>query len=212
MSTNIPSDSSFIVKYLFWKRVIDLIGSFSLLMLFSPVIFIISFILFIANKGTVFFIQPRAGIYGRQFYILKFKTMTDEKYKNGRLLSDFERTTFIGKILRESSLDELPQLFNVIKGDLSLVGPRPLLMDYLPRYSKEQSMRHLIKPGITGWAQINGRNKLSWEEKFTLDIYYLQNLSLLLDIQILLRTTVVCFNGNGVNASSTETMKEFCGS
>ena len=157
------------------KRILDFILSFSLLILISPVIVIIGIILSIQNQGTPFFVQERPGKNEKRFSIIKFKTMSDEKDKQGELLPDNERLTKLGSFVRKTSLDELPQLLNVLIGDMSLVGPRPLLFKYIPLYSKEQKRRHEVKPGITGWAQVNGRNTISWTKKFELDVYYVES-------------------------------------
>lgn len=195
----------------FFKRVFDFTASLLGLVLSMPFLIIVAILLFIANRGKVFFVQKRPGYKGRPFYVFKFKTMNDRKDSSGNLLPDAKRLTAIGKFVRKLSLDELPQLFNVIKGDISLVGPRPLLMEYLPLYSEEQARRHNVKPGITGWAQVNGRNKLSWEEKFMHDVYYVDHLSFALDMKIMWMTVGKVFKGDGVSSDSSATMEKFTG-
>ena len=194
------------------KRILDFILSFSLLLLFSPVIVIVGIVLSIQNQGTPFFVQERPGKNERKFSIIKFKTMTDDKDKRGELLPDNERLTKLGSFIRKVSIDELPQLINVLMGDMSLVGPRPLLFKYLPLYSKEQKRRHDVKPGITGWAQVNGRNTISWTKKFELDIYYVNNISFLLDLKILWMTIAKVIKKEGVNQSDSRPMQPFNGS
>jgi lipopolysaccharide/colanic/teichoic acid biosynthesis glycosyltransferase len=168
-------------------------------------------LLAIANKGKIFFIQARPGLYGQAFKIIKFKTMRDAYDANGNPLPDEVRLTKIGNLVRSASLDELLQLINVLKGDMSLVGPRPLLMQYLPRYSPEQARRHEVKPGITGWAQVNGRNAISWEEKFRLDVAYVDKQSYLLDVKILWMTFINVILRKGISADGHATMEEFRG-
>lgn len=162
--------------------------------------------------APILFKQQRPGLNGKPFQLYKFRTMTDKRDSAGKLMPDCERLTSFGRFLRKYSLDELPQLFNVIKGDLSLVGPRPLLMEYLPLYTKEQAKRHLVKPGITGWAQVNGRNAISWEEKFKLDVWYVENQTFLLDFKILFLTFWKVATSEGVNQSTNVTMESFKGS
>lgn len=180
-------------------------------MLLSPLIVIITILLMIVNKGSAFFFQERPGQHEKPIYIVKFKSMTDEKDANGKLLPDNQRLTKVGAFIRRFSLDEIPQLINVLKGDMSLVGPRPLLFKYLPLYSEEQRKRHLAKPGITGWAQVNGRNAISWSEKFRLDVYYQQNISFMLDVKILLLTVLKVLKSEGVNQSADRPMMPFNG-
>lgn len=170
------------------KRALDLLLSIIGLVVISPVFLGITVFLAIANNGKPFFIQKRPGFQGKIFSIVKFKTMNDKRDKNGNLLSDSDRLTSIGKFVRKTSLDEIPQLLNVIIGNMSLIGPRPLLTQYMHLYSPYQNRRHEVQPGITGWAQVNGRNAIDWDTKFNLDIYYVENLSLILDIKILLKT------------------------
>jgi lipopolysaccharide/colanic/teichoic acid biosynthesis glycosyltransferase len=169
-------------------------------------------ILLIANKGSIFFFQQRPGLNTQTFNIIKFKTMRDAFDKNGDPLPDHIRLTKVGKFIRSASLDELLQLINVLKGDMSLIGPRPLLMKYLPLYSKEQSRRHEVKPGISGWAQVNGRNAITWEEKFLLDIEYVNKISFVLDLQILWMTFLNVIKRKGISEEGQATMSEFMGS
>ena len=168
-------------------------------------------LLTIANLGSPFFIQTRPGKNGDYFNIIKFKTMNDKTDENGELYPDDIRLTTIGKIVRKTSLDELPQLLNVIKGDMSFVGPRPLLPEYLPLYSKEQARRHEVKPGITGWAQVNGRNAISWQEKFKLDVWYVDHQSFILDLKILFKTVKKIFISEGISAEGQATTTRFKG-
>jgi len=194
------------------KRVFDfVVASLSLLVLSIPLMLLT---LLIASKlgAPVFFCQVRPGLSGRAFTMAKFRTMTGERDGVGELLPDADRLTSFGRFLRASSLDELPELWNVLKGDMSLVGPRPLLMDYLPLYSAEQARRHEVRPGITGWAQINGRNALSWEEKFKLDVWYVDNRSMWLDIKILWLTVRKVLVRDGISAAGEATMPRFAGS
>jgi len=168
-------------------------------------------ILTISNQGSPFFFQVRPGLNNKLFKVIKFKTMNDKKDQFGHLLPDADRLTKLGSFIRKASLDEFPQLLNVLKGDMSLVGPRPLLVEYLPLYSKEQASRHLVKPGITGWAQVNGRNAISWEQKFILDVWYVENQSFLLDIKILFLTVLKVFMRDGISSADTVTMSKFTG-
>ncbi len=167
--------------------------------------------LYIANKGNPFFLQSRPGRNERIFKVIKFKTMNDCKDAQGNLLSDADRLTPIGRFVRKTSLDEIPQLINVIKGEMSLVGPRPLLVDYLPLYNETQRKRHDVKPGITGWAQVNGRNGISWEQKFENDVWYVQHVTFLLDLKIIIRTVGKVFKSEGISSSSSATMEKFSG-
>lgn len=192
------------------KRLLDLIVSICLLILLLPLLAIISLLIALQDGFPVLFRQKRPGKNEKIFEILKFRTM--KLQKPGMNLSDHERMTKLGTFLRKSSLDEIPQLFNVIKGDISLVGPRPLLTEYLPLYNQAQKKRHLVKPGITGWAQVNGRNAISWEEKFKYDIWYVENWSLLLDFKILIMTFFKVIKRSDVNANSNITMERFTGS
>ncbi|GHB54815.1 sugar transferase [Persicitalea jodogahamensis] len=195
----------------FGKRLLDVLVSFLGLVILSPFLVIIALLLAIANRDNPFFRQQRPGRGGKVFVLLKFKTMNDRRDDKGQLLPDAERLTGFGKIIRKTSLDELPQLWNVLKGDMSLIGPRPLLVEYLPLYSEEQSKRHLVRPGITGWAQVNGRNALSWEEKFAHNVWYVENLSLALDIKIIGMTIVKVFKGEGISSGTSVTMEKFRG-
>ena len=193
------------------KRVLDFTLSFILLILISPIIIIVGILLSIQNQGNPFFVQDRPGINEKRFRIIKFKTMTDEKDRQGKLLPDNQRLTKLGTIIRKFSLDELPQLFNVIIGRMSLVGPRPLLFKYLSLYSEEQKRRHSVRPGITGWAQVNGRNSISWTKKFELDIYYIDNISFLLDVKIIWLTIRKVLISEGVNQNDSCPMQPFTG-
>lgn len=196
----------------FFKRSLDIGVSFVLLTLASPLLLVTMLLLAINNNGSIFFIQRRPGYKSKPFNIIKFKTMNDRKDENGNLLPDHIRLTPLGKFVRKTSIDELPQLINVLKGDVSLIGPRPLLMEYLPLYSSEQARRHDVRPGITGWAQVNGRNTLSWEKKFEYDVYYVDNVSFLLDFKIFFLTILKIFKSEGVNSSTYATMEKFTGS
>ena len=181
------------------KRIVDLLLAAIGFLIISPVFGLLWLLLAVANKGAgAFFTQPRPGKDERIFRVIKFKTMTDERDAEGNLLPDAERLTKIGKFVRSTSLDEIPQLLNVIKGDMSLIGPRPLLVQYLPLYNSAQKRRHEVRPGITGWAQVNGRNAISWEEKFELDVWYVEHISLGLDIKIILRTIKNVFFREGI--------------
>jgi sugar transferase EpsL len=194
------------------KRSFDLIAVIPALVMLSPV-FIILFILNAIFLGTpVVYRQIRPGLNGAPFSIFKFRTMTEAVDANGVLLGDDARLTSFGRFLRNTSLDELPELFNVLKGDMSLVGPRPLLMQYLPRYTQEQARRHEVKPGMTGWAQVNGRNSITWEQRFQLDIWYIDNWSLALDIKIIFLTILKILKREGISQKGHATMSEFMGS
>ena len=194
------------------KPLADFLSAFVLLVLLSPIIVGSGLLLFLANRGKVFFFQQRPGLNVRPFTIIKFKTMRDAYDDKGAPLPDEVRLTKVGGFVRSASLDELLQLVNVLKGDMSLVGPRPLLMHYLPRYSKEQSRRHEVKPGITGWAQVNGRNAISWEEKFQLDVEYVDQQSFWLDLKILWMTLLNVIKRKDISADGHVTMGEFKGS
>ncbi|MEH7308403.1 sugar transferase [Neobacillus drentensis] len=194
------------------KRLFDLTVSLVLLVVFSPIFIIIALMVKVKLGSPVLFRQQRPGLFGKPFYLYKLRSMTNEKDQKGQLLPDYERLTPFGQFLRKYSLDEFPQLINVIKGDISIVGPRPLLMDYLPLYSKRQSKRHNVKPGITGWAQVNGRNAISWEEKFELDVWYVNNRSFFLDMKILYLTVFKVAASEGINQPGNATMESFKGS
>ena len=196
----------------FLKPLLDKTAALFLLMLLSPVIVLTIFTLALVNKGKVFFLQERPGYKTKPFKIIKFKTMRDAFDEKGNPLPDENRLTKIGQFVRSASLDELLQLINVLKGNMSLVGPRPLLMQYLERYNTEQARRHEVKPGITGWAQVNGRNAISWEEKFRLDVEYVDKQSFILDIRILWMTFLSVIKRRGINANGHVTMEEFMGS
>lgn len=193
------------------KRILDFCLSLFAFILFSPIFVLVCLFLAIANRGKIFFVQARPGKGERIFKIIKFKTMNDRKDKGGNLLSDAERLTTVGAFVRKTSLDEIPQLLNVIKGDMSLVGPRPLLVEYLPLYSTQQSRRHEVRPGITGWAQVNGRNAISWERKFELDVWYVDNISFGLDLKIVYLTIKKVFKSEDINSSTSATMEKFKG-
>ena len=191
------------------KRLLDLIISLTTLVFWAPVMGTIAFLVRRRLGAPVLFKQLRPGLDGAPFVLYKFRTMADLYGENGEMLPDEKRLTPFGMVLRQASLDELPELFNVLKGDMSLVGPRPLLMEYLDRYTAAQARRHEIKPGITGWAQINGRNAISWEEKFQLDVWYVDNLNLGLDLKILWLTFIKVFQREGINAENHATMPKF---
>lgn len=195
----------------YFKRVFDFSAALVGVTLFSPIILMVTIGLFLANHGQPFFFQIRPGKNEKLFRIVKFKTMNDKKDVAGNLLSDAERLTPIGDFIRKTSLDELPQLFNVLRGDMSLVGPRPLLPQYLPLYNQQQKKRHDIRPGITGWAQVNGRNAISWTQKFEYDVWYVENLSLLLDLKILFLTIRKVIVKEGINCNTSATMEVFKG-
>jgi lipopolysaccharide/colanic/teichoic acid biosynthesis glycosyltransferase len=193
------------------KRAMDIIAAMIIFVLILPIFLLISVLLFFQNRGKVFFYQERVGYKERIIKIIKFKTMTDEKSANGDLLPDVERITRLGEWIRNLSLDELPQLFNVLKGDMSLIGPRPLLPKYLPLYSERQHRRHEVKSGITGWAQVNGRNSISWTQKFEHDLYYVEHQSLGLDLRILGMTFIKVLYKEGINQSEMRPMQPFDG-
>ncbi|MDY6826343.1 MAG: sugar transferase [Bacillota bacterium] len=194
------------------KRAFDLIIALVLIILLLPLMLILAVLIYVKMGKPVFFTQQRPGLNGRPFRLYKFRTMRKIKAGEKELATDEERLTGLGRFLRRFSLDELPQLFNVLKGELSFVGPRPLLMQYLERYTPAQVRRHEVKPGITGWAQVNGRNALSWEEKFKLDVWYVDHQSFLLDLKILALTVVKVLKAEGINREGTATMPEFMGS
>ena len=193
------------------KRIIDILISSGILFISLPLLLFISVVNIFFNKGKIFFIQDRTGHNGKVFKIIKFKTMSDIADANGGLLSDSERLTTFGRFLRSTSLDELPTLWNVLSGHMSLVGPRPLLVEYLNRYSKDQLRRLEVNPGITGWAQINGRNSISWEKKFEYDVWYVDNRSLKLDLIIIVKTIGQVITGKGISHKNHPTMEEFMG-
>ena len=195
----------------FIKPVIDFVLALVGFLFLSPVFVMVTIGLFFANDGKPFFFQLRPGKNGKIFKIIKFKTMTDKKDGNGNLLPDADRLTKIGSFVRKTSLDEIPQLLNVIKGDMSLVGPRPLLPKYLELYNDFQRRRNEVKPGITGWAQVNGRNSISWEKKFEYDVWYVDNVSFLLDIKILILTVLKVVKSEGINEQGQATSEEFKG-
>jgi len=194
------------------KRIVDFFVSLIAFCVLLPIFLIITVLLFAANQGSPFFVQARPGKNGRIFRLVKFKTMNDRKDGSGNLLPDAERLTGIGKFIRKTSLDEIPQLINVIKGEMSLIGPRPLLVEYLPLYNDKQKRRHEVRPGITGWAQVNGRNAISWEQKFELDVWYVDNLRLSLDFRIVLLTVLKVFKSEGISQQGHVTMTKFTGS
>lgn len=194
----------------YFKRILDIIISLILLIIFAPVLLLVCLLL-ITTQRKVFYIQSRPGRGGKVFHLIKFKTMTDQTDENGKLLPDKDRMTRLGKWLRATSLDELPQLFNVIKGDMSLVGPRPLLLKYLPLYNSRQARRHDVRPGITGWAQVNGRNAISWQERFEYDVFYVENMSFLLDLKIIWLTLIKVIKREGINSDKNTTMEPFKG-
>ncbi len=193
------------------KRIFDLIVALFGLALLSPVLLVFIALVRIKLGAPVFFMQQRPGFRAKPFYVIKFRTMTNQRDAEGNLLPDEDRLTTFGKFLRKMSIDELPQLLNVLMGDLSLVGPRPLLTQYLERYSPEQARRHDVKPGITGWAQVNGRNSLSWEDKFAMDVWYVDHQSFWLDMKILYMTFYKVFRREGINQQGQATMEEFKG-
>lgn len=193
------------------KRIFDFLIGFVVLLLALPIIILIALMVGLINRNNPFFTQKRPGKNERIFKLIKFKTMTDARDENGDLLDDGERLTSLGKLMRKTSLDELPQLFNVVKGDMSFVGPRPLLVEYLNKYSDFQKKRHLVKPGITGWAQVNGRNNISWERKFELDVWYVNHISLFLDIKICALTLKKVLLTEDINTDGVATTTKFTG-
>ena len=196
----------------FFKRLIDFILSLIALIVLSPILLIVALLVRTKLGSPVIFKQERPGLNEKIFTLYKFRTMTDAKDEQGNLLPDKIRLTKFGKLLRSTSLDELPELFNILKGDMAIVGPRPLLVRYLPLYNEHQKHRHDVRPGFTGWAQCNGRNAISWEEKFDLDVYYTKHVSLLLDIKIILKTVKVVLFREGISSETSVTMEEFRGS
>lgn len=195
----------------FFKKILDFFIAFTALLVLSPLLIPITVLLALANNGKPFFFQKRPGKNGRIFSIIKFKTMTDEKDENGDLLPDEKRLTAVGKFVRKTSIDEIPQLINVIKGNMSLIGPRPLLPQYLSLYSERQRKRHDVKPGITGWAQVNGRNAISWTKKFEYDVWYVENLSFGLDVRIIFKTIKKVVVSEGINTANMATTEAFNG-
>lgn len=196
----------------FWKRVIDFILSLLTLAILWPILLVITIWLHFANKGAgVFFLQERPGKNGKIFKVVKFKTMTDERDAEGNLLPDADRLTNVGRFVRSTSIDELPQLINVVKGDMALIGPRPLLSQYLPLYSEEQARRHEVRPGITGWAQCHGRNAISWTEKFKLDVWYVDHCSFLTDLKVIGITIKKVLVRDGISQEGNATMEAFNG-
>lgn len=194
------------------KRALDFCIVLLVLLIIWPVLLLITIWLHFANRGAgVFFTQERPGKGGKIFKVIKFKTMTDERDENGNLLPDADRLTKVGRFVRSTSIDELPQLINVLKGDMALIGPRPLLPKYLPLYSKEQARRHEVRPGITGWAQVNGRNAISWTKKFEFDVWYVDHCSFLLDVRIVFLTIKKVFVREGINSDTSATMEPFTG-
>lgn len=195
----------------FLKRLFDFVLSLIGFSILLPIFAIVVIFLLLANQGKPFFFQQRPGKNGKIFKVIKFKTMNDRKDSHGNLLPDADRLTAVGSFVRKTSLDEIPQLLNVIKGDMSLVGPRPLLVEYLPLYNNHQNRRHEVRPGITGWAQVNGRNAISWEQKFNYDVWYVDNLSFALDLKILFLTVLKVFKSEGISAAGQATMEKFKG-
>ena len=196
----------------FFKRLLDFLISAAVLLIIWPILLLIAIFLHFANRGAgAFFTQSRPGKNGKIFKVIKFKTMTDERDANGNLLPDAQRLTKVGKFIRSTSLDELPQLINVLKGDMALIGPRPLLPEYLPLYSKGQARRHEVRPGITGWAQVHGRNAISWQEKFKLDVWYVDHCSLAVDLKIIWLTIMKVVKREGISSSTSATMEPFTG-
>ena len=196
----------------FFKRLIDFLVALVAIICLSPLFLIVTLWLMIANKGAgAFFLQPRPGKDAKIFKVIKYKTMTDEKDADGQLLPDEQRLTRVGRFVRSTSIDELPQLFNVLKGDMALIGPRPLLVKYLPLYSPEQARRHEVRPGITGWAQCHGRNAISWKEKFELDVWYVDHLSFATDLKVIYHTIGTVLNRSGISHEGSATMEAFNG-
>lgn len=195
-----------------FKRLIDLVLASTAFLVAFPVFLVTVIVLYVLNEGKPFFFQVRPGKQSKLFTVIKFKTMNDKKDALGNLLPDANRLTLFGKWVRKTSLDEIPQLLNVIKGDMSLIGPRPLLVEYLPLYTPLQAKRHDVRPGITGWAQVNGRNAISWERKFELDIWYVEHLTWLLDLKIVFLTVFKVFKSEGISSDTSVTMEKFTGS
>lgn len=195
--------------YKVFKRVLDFVGAFLLLIIASPFMVIAALAIKISDGGKIIFTQERPGKDCKIFNVYKFRTMSEKFSENGRTLSDMERMTKVGRFLRKTSIDELPQLFNILKGEMSFIGPRPLLVRYLPYYTKEQNRRHEVTPGISGWAQVNGRNAVSWEKRFEMDVWYVENMSFLLDMRIVFLTIKKVFAREGINVSENNTMTFF---
>ncbi|SRR5260221_6489045 len=193
------------------KPFIDKVGALLILLIASPLMLVAMLFLAMANRGSVWFTQERPGRNGNVFRVIKFKTMTDEKSPDGTLLPDRKRLTWVGKIIRKTSLDELPQLLNVLKGDMSIVGPRPLLVEYLPLYNDIQRRRHDARPGITGWAQVNGRNTVDWPKRFEYDVWYVDHQSFWLDLKIVFLTAIKVLKAEGISSDTSETMEKFRG-
>jgi undecaprenyl phosphate N,N'-diacetylbacillosamine 1-phosphate transferase len=193
------------------KPFFDKLSALLVLIIASPVLLVVMALLAISNRGKVWFVQERPGKDERLFALIKFRTMSDERDEAGQLLPDEKRLTTIGRIVRRTSLDELPQLINVLKGDMSIVGPRPLLAEYLPLYTSEQRKRHRVKPGITGWAQVNGRNAITWQQKFSYDSWYVDHCSATVDIKILFLTLIKVFKAEGISSATSVTMEKFRG-
>lgn len=199
-----------------WYRIIikplaDKLVALVALVILAPIMVVVAVALAMAQQGKVWFVQARPGLQGRIFKVVKFKTMTDARDAAGNLLADEKRLTGVGKFVRKTSLDEIPQLINVLKGDMSFVGPRPLLVEYLPLYNSNQKRRHEVKPGITGWAQVNGRNSVKWQERFEMDVWYVKHQSLALDVKILFLTVLKVFKAEGINSGTSATMEKFSG-
>lgn len=197
--------------YRYIKRFFDIVSSFLALVILLPLMLILTIVGTFVMKGNPFFTQQRPGKDEKIFRLIKFRTMTNAKDKDGNLLPDADRLTKYGEFLRTSSLDELPELFNIIKGDMSVIGPRPLLVKYLPRYNEHQHRRHEVRPGLSGWAQVNGRNTVSWEDKFNMDVEYVDNYSLIMDIKILIMTVKNVLKREGISSDTSATMEEFMG-
>jgi lipopolysaccharide/colanic/teichoic acid biosynthesis glycosyltransferase len=206
-----PANTSQQIYTVFFKPLADFVVALTVFVILSPVFVIVVCWLTIANSGKPFFFQRRPGKNEKIFKVIKFKTMNDRKDKQGNLLPDADRLTPIGRFVRKTSLDEVPQLLNVIKGDMSIVGPRPLLEEYLPLYNPTQKLRHTVKPGITGWAQVNGRNAISWKQKFEYDVWYVNNIGFLLDFRILLLTVRNVAKSEGISSGTSVTMEKFTG-
>lgn len=195
----------------YFKRAFDFLFSLTAFLILLPVFILISLLLLVANQGTPFFKQTRPGMHGKLFQVIKFKTMNGRRDEHGNLLPDDVRLTSVGRFVRKTSLDEIPQLINVIKGDMSLIGPRPLLVEYMEIYNPEQQRRHEVRPGITGWAQVNGRNTISWREKFRHDLYYVDHLSFLFDMKIFFLTILKVFKAEGISGRGVATAEKFNG-